>query len=553
MKEMPHIPGYQVIRKLGHGGMADVYLGIQESLDRKVAIKVMDPSLLRDDQFAQRFIKEAQTAAKLAHPHIITIHDVGETEGERSVYQYIVMEYLEESLSQRLRRCGCLSPLDAVDITIKIADALDYAHRQGFIHRDIKADNIMFRADGSVVLVDFGIARAVNSTTQLTRTGTSIGTPHYMSPEQCRGEKIDGRTDIYSLGVELFEMLTGEVPYKAESAAGIILKHLQDPIPKLPVELNVYQSLIDSMMSKDREKRPQSGYEVIELIESLQYGDTTVISRKTKSRRAIPISEAPTIQTSGKSSSFFKKTRTIREKWLLMAIIVIAAIGLVTGSIFLANRLTSDSGKIENQIASDNKTTDLSMMAQTDKNRLQGGINPGETKNYKENKTSVNKTDTSSALTQNGETKVGNRSGESNQVPGDANTSGNLEQGKMAMASITDLSPELRVQYNQRMQRLTIPIFKAAFQAGGQIVVDLMVTPDGAIHVQSLENKLDINPRFQEPRVLKIIHDHFSRVPLFPPKNKEDNPIQLQWRLEYNVGKIARTLVLLRNKTGNED
>ncbi len=167
MIKLPQIPGYRLIRKLGHGGMADVYLGVQENLQREVAIKVLVSSLFRDEQFSLRFIKEAQTAARLSHPNIITIHDIGQV-GDT---YYIVMEYLHESLNDRIKKVGIVSPREALDIVKMIASALDYAHNKGFIHRDIKPDNIMFRSDGTAVLVDFGIARAIDSTTHLTRTG----------------------------------------------------------------------------------------------------------------------------------------------------------------------------------------------------------------------------------------------------------------------------------------------------------------------------------------------------------------------------------------------
>lgn len=283
MKEFPQIPGYRIIKKLGQGGMADVYLGVQEKLDRQVAIKVLIPHLFRDEQFSTRFIKEAQTAARLVHPNIITIHDVGEIRtGSESSLFYIVMEYLAESLSARIKRRGLLPAPETFGIVKMIASALDYAHQQGFIHRDIKPDNIMFRSDGTVVLVDFGIARAIDSTTHLTRTGMSIGTPHYMSPEQCLGDKIDGRSDIYALGVELFELLTGDVPYRAENTAGVIIKHIQDPIPLLPAPLNRYQPLIDSLMAKKKELRPKDGREVIQLIET--YAGNTVLATIDKPR-----------------------------------------------------------------------------------------------------------------------------------------------------------------------------------------------------------------------------------------------------------------------------
>jgi len=265
MSQNLKIPGYRILQKLGQGGMADVYLGLQEKLNREVAIKVMIPSLFRDPQFSTRFVKEAQTAAQLSHPNIITIHDVG-TETD---YYYIVMEYLGESLHQRLQQLHQFPPQKALVIIKMIASALDYAHSKGFIHRDIKPDNIMFRSDGTVVLVDFGIARAMDSSTQLTRTGMSIGTPHYMSPEQCRGEKIDGRSDIYALGVVLFELLTGEVPYKAENTAGVIIKQIQEPVPSLPKESAYFQPLIDKMMAKSRGDRVQTGRELMLFIDAL--------------------------------------------------------------------------------------------------------------------------------------------------------------------------------------------------------------------------------------------------------------------------------------------
>lgn len=285
MSVLPQIPGYKLIRKLGHGGMADVFLGVQETLQREVAIKILVPNLFRDEQFALRFVKEARTAAQMAHPNIITVHDIGRVQDT----YFIVMEYLQESLHDRIKsQGGTLSPGEALSIVRMVSAALDYAHRKGFIHRDIKPDNIMFRSDGTAVLVDFGIARAVDSTTQLTQTGMSIGTPHYMSPEQCRGEKIDGRSDIYSLGVQLYELLTGGVPYRAENTAGIILKHIQEPIPQLPVHLAAYQTLINRTMAKDRATRVQSAGELIQLIDVFITGQQPVVTVVIPGSGAVP-------------------------------------------------------------------------------------------------------------------------------------------------------------------------------------------------------------------------------------------------------------------------
>jgi serine/threonine protein kinase len=263
-EKRPEIPGYKIEKRLGRGGMADVYLGVQEVLGRQVAIKILNPHMFRNSQLVQRFLNEARTASRLEHPNIVTIHDVGQV-GDTC---YIVMEYLHESLVDRIKRSpgGRIEPREAFHILKRVTKALDYAHREGFIHRDIKPDNILFRKDNTPVLVDFGIARAVDADSRLTTTGMIIGTPHYMSPEQCRGEKIDGRSDIYSLGIVLYEMLTGDIPYRSDSAAGILVKHIQEPLPALPPELQKYQPLLKQMVAKDKQQRVRSGEALLELL-----------------------------------------------------------------------------------------------------------------------------------------------------------------------------------------------------------------------------------------------------------------------------------------------
>ncbi len=266
MKDIPEIPGYRIEKVLGQGGMATVYLGVQENLGREVAIKVLTPEMFRDEQYRSRFLNEAHTASRLSHPNIVTIHDVGQV-GD---FCFIVMERLQESLVERVKFKPdlMLPPIEAFKIIRQVAGALYYAHEEGFIHRDIKPDNILFRKDGTPVLVDFGIARALDSQAQLTTTGMIIGTPHYMSPEQCRSEQIDGQSDIYSLGIVLYEILTGDVPYRADSAAGVLLKHVQSPVPQLPSELRKYQPLITRMMAKEKRERAPSGVELIRLLDS---------------------------------------------------------------------------------------------------------------------------------------------------------------------------------------------------------------------------------------------------------------------------------------------
>ena len=265
MAELPIIPGYRIERELGAGGMATVYLGIQEKLNRKVAIKVLEPLLLKDPNFAKRFLKEAETAANLAHSNIVQIVDVGQSGN----YYYLVMEYLEGgSLKDRIFR-GAMDPYEALGIVRQIASALHYAAGKGYVHRDIKPDNIMFRSDGTAVITDFGIARAVDSATKLTKTGMSIGTPHYMSPEQARGRQLDGRSDIYALGIVLYEMLMGRVPFDAEDSISIGIKHIQDPVPRISTHLRRYQGLLDGLLAKEPEQRIESGARLCELIDAL--------------------------------------------------------------------------------------------------------------------------------------------------------------------------------------------------------------------------------------------------------------------------------------------
>ncbi|MCP5049894.1 MAG: protein kinase [bacterium] len=271
MSKYPDIPGHKIVKKLGEGGMATVYYGIQEKLNRKVAIKILEPSLLKNTVIASRFLIEAETAANLYHSNIISIYDIGHTKE----HQYIIMEYLEETLKDyMLGHPGFrLKPEEALRILRPIAEALDYAHEKGIIHRDIKADNIMFREDRTPVLMDFGIARALDSDSQMTRTGISLGTPYYMSPEQCQADKLDGRSDFYSLGVVFYESIMGEKPYDADNPMAVALKHVQDPVPQLPEEFSRYQLLMDKLMAKAREDRVANGAELIKMMDSLEFGE----------------------------------------------------------------------------------------------------------------------------------------------------------------------------------------------------------------------------------------------------------------------------------------
>jgi serine/threonine-protein kinase PpkA len=231
--------------------MATVYLAVQESLERRVALKIINPALVTDENFTKRFIREGKIIAQLMDPSIVTIFDVG-NHGE--IYFYLAMEYLPGgNLADRMKT-GL--PLAEVLRIIKIvAGALGHAHKQGIVHRDIKPQNIMFREQGDPVLTDFGIAKAIGSATVMTQSGVSLGTPRYMSPEQVRGKLVDARSDLYSLGVLFYEMLTGQLPYTADDSFALAFKHVTEPIPDLPPKLVAFQPVLNSLLAKDPEER----------------------------------------------------------------------------------------------------------------------------------------------------------------------------------------------------------------------------------------------------------------------------------------------------------
>lgn len=244
--------------------MATVYLAIQQSFEREVALKVMSSQLSKDPSFGERFVREARIVSRLVHPNIVTVYDVGVHKGNH----YLSMEYVPgEDLKQRRTR---LSLTQILTLTKDVARALNYAGSKGYIHRDVKPENIMLHAeDGRAVLMDFGIARATDIGSGMTQTGTTMGTPHYMSPEQAKGVVVDPRADIYSLGVVLFQLLAGRVPFDGDSAVAVGIMHVSEPVPTLPEYVALFQPIINKALAKTPDARYQSGNELIADLEAL--------------------------------------------------------------------------------------------------------------------------------------------------------------------------------------------------------------------------------------------------------------------------------------------
>jgi serine/threonine protein kinase len=259
-----HIPGYRILRPIGEGGMASVFLAVQESLDREVALKVMAPALAANAEFTERFLKEGRITAKLAHPNLVTVFDIG---SHGTVY-YLAAEYIPGGTLREKVDAGLLVG-DTLDIVCDVARGLQFAHNMGFVHRDVKPGNVLFKADGTAVLADFGIAKAMDAKSGATMAGASIGTPDYMSPEQARAEQVDGRSDLYSLGVMFYEMLTGEAPYQASDPFTVALMHVTQPVPILPPEHAWLQPLLDGLMAKVADNRFPTGDAFVAAVEQL--------------------------------------------------------------------------------------------------------------------------------------------------------------------------------------------------------------------------------------------------------------------------------------------
>lgn len=320
------IPGYEIKRLIGQGGMATVYLAEQRSLGREVVLKILDTSTGISPETVERFLNEGRIIASLNHPHIITIYDIGQA-GDKI---FISMEYVEGGdLKDRLLS-KVLAPVEAFDIVDKVAAGLAAAHDNGIVHRDVKPGNILFRRDGTPLLSDFGIAKRLTNDSDLTSTGMFVGSPNYMAPEQSESGPIDGRADIYSLGVILYEMLTGARAYVADSVIDVILMHKKAPVPKLPAGLEQYQELLNLMMAKPRKDRFRDAESLRHFIAQMRRAGLVKSKAEMTARPDFDITEegaTPSLGTTTTQLGAPERRRLRPLQWVLVSLLILCGIG----------------------------------------------------------------------------------------------------------------------------------------------------------------------------------------------------------------------------------
>lgn len=331
------IPNFEMKKELGKGGMATVYLANQLQPRRKVAIKVVAPTHGQDEAFMESLKLEGDMAAQCNHNNIVTIYACGVIDN----HYYLAMELLSGGdLAERIK--AGVSPEQALEIIREMAEALDHAHQMKLLHRDIKPENIMFHENGKAVLVDFGIAKEQDTESNFTKAGAVVGTPHYMSPERATGKPIDGRSDLYALGVVFYEMLTGEKLYSGADTFAISYAHIYEPIPALPARFAKYQSLLNKMVAKDADDRFQTAAELVKALKApsaLPANDPS--TNATMAVSAIEEAELPPRPRGGPATdaaapAATEATAPTRLPWVpIIAVMTTVAIGVVLAMNFL--------------------------------------------------------------------------------------------------------------------------------------------------------------------------------------------------------------------------
>lgn len=333
---------YEILAKVGDGGMALVYSAKDLLLNRIVAVKVLREQYADDSEFVGRFQREAQAAASLSHPNVVNIYDVGETGGTH----YIVMEFVEgKNLSEIIKEQGTVDQQFAVDIVIQICSALAHAHEHGIVHRDIKPHNILLTGDNRVKVTDFGIAAV--SSLSITQTGMVLGSVLYFSPEQARGTKVEAQSDLYSLGVVLYEMLTGRVPFRGDTPISIALKHIQDdPVPPHSINPDIsrdLEAIILKLLSKQASERYQSAYQLSAVLAKLNLDDMINKTVKLKTPSGI------VLDGEGQSNSVPKSKKVTKgPNRFIRFILIVALLGLLflAGMFVISNLLFKDDVRV---------------------------------------------------------------------------------------------------------------------------------------------------------------------------------------------------------------
>ncbi len=337
---------YRVVRKLGGGGMADVYLCEDLTLGRHVAVKVLLQRYLSDPTFVERFRREAKAAAGLNQQNLVSIHDWGEVDGT----YYIVMEYVEgETLKDLIRRRGRLSGNEAVAVAMQLLAAVEFAHRSGIVHRDIKPQNVMLDRDGTVKVMDFGIARAGDS--GMTEAGSILGTAQYLAPEQAKGHPVDERSDLYSVGVVLYEMLTGTVPFKGDSAVTVALKHVSE-VPREPAELvpgmpYALNQIVLKAMAKAPADRYQSAAEFARDLRAAREGGPVQAAAFDAGGERTRVMAGAAGMTAAEATSVLDQPSPPRRKKSKWPLILIVLLLLIIAAVAVALWWTMSGNKVE--------------------------------------------------------------------------------------------------------------------------------------------------------------------------------------------------------------
>jgi serine/threonine protein kinase len=333
---------YELEELVGTGGMSSVYKARDRLLERNVALKVLHPHYSDDAEYVERFRREARAVAQLSHPHIVTVIDRGEDGGQ----QFIVFEFIDgENLKQLIGRIGPLPVRRAVELALEIADALAFAHDHGLVHRDVKPQNVLLTPDGDAKVTDFGIARSLDVEQGVTQTGTVLGTSNYLSPEQASGRPVTPATDVYSLGVVLYELLTGDVPFPGENFVAVAMKHLNEPPPDLSerrpdVPLRLVAA-VERALEKDPLRRFQSmgafASELRQCLVDTRSADEERTFIATSPKPMSPVLTSPVLTSPGlKQSRPPHRVRATRRRWpLVVLVLLVAAAAIVAGILAL--------------------------------------------------------------------------------------------------------------------------------------------------------------------------------------------------------------------------